>query len=149
MPYPTFAELKNWAENYTKLWNEGDKEGWIANWRKVGPGEFRMLDPVGTPEKVGFQHCCVDSWDLFQPSVNFRFADGSLFICDNEVAWLLENRFTSGGRDRVGKSIETYRFEESGDVTIRTYYKVPQHSEAEMGELFQTYLPENGGKEDL
>ena len=64
------------------------------------------------------------------------------------MAWLLENRFTSGGRDHVGKSIETYRFEENGDVTIRTYYKVPQHSEAEMGELFQTYLPENGGKED-
>ena len=103
-----------------------------------------MLDPVGTPEKVGFQLCCVDSWDLFQPSVNFRFAPGSLFICANEVAWLLENRFTSGGREQVGLSIETYRFEENGDVAIRTYYKVPRHSDAEMGELFQTYLPENG-----
>ena len=37
-----------------------------------------------------------------------------------------------------------YRFEDNGDVTIRTYYKVPRHSEAEMGELFQTYLPEDG-----
>ena len=144
MPPPSFAELKTWAENYLTLWNEGDKEAWIANWRKVGPGEFRMLDPVGTPEKVGFQHCCVDSWDLFQASVKFRFAPGSLLICANEVAWLLENRFTSGGREQVGYSIETYRFEANGDVNIRTYYKVPQHSEAEMGELFQTYLPDDG-----
>ena len=45
---------------------------------------------------------------------------------------------------RLGLSIETYRFEENGDVEIRTYYKVPRHSDAEMGELFQTYLPENG-----
>jgi hypothetical protein len=142
MPTPTFHELKTWAESYPKLWNAGDKEGWIASWRKVGPGEFRMLDPVGTPEKTGFQHCCVDSWDLFQPSVRFRIVPGSLFICANEVAWLLENHFTSGGREQVGLSIETYRFEGNGDVTIRTYYKVPRRSEAEIGALFQTYLPE-------
>jgi len=143
VPYPSFDELKNWADNYPRLWNAGDKDAWVANWRTVGKGEFRMLDPVGTPEKVGFQLCCADSWDLFQPSVNFRFAPGSLFICANEVAWLLENRFTSGGREQLGLSIETYRFEENGDVNIRTYYKVPRHSDAEMGELFQTYLPEN------
>ncbi|HIF96752.1 MAG TPA: hypothetical protein EYQ54_06965, partial [Myxococcales bacterium] len=61
MAYPSFEALKRWAENYPKLWNSGDKDAWIANWRAVGPGEFRMLDPVGTPQKVGFQLCCVDS----------------------------------------------------------------------------------------
>ena len=142
MPTPTFDELKNWAENYPKLWNAGDKEAWIKNWRKVGPGNFRMLDPVGTPEKVGFEHCCADSWDLFQADVRFRIFPGSLFVCGNEVAWLLENRFTSGGKEQTGLSIETYRFEENGDVTIRTFYKVPRHSNAEIGELFQTYLPD-------
>lgn len=144
MPSPTFDELKNWAENYTKLWNAGDKQAWIDNWRKVGPGRFRMLDPVGTAEKTGFEHCCADSWELFQPSVRFNIVPGSLFICGNEVAWLLENHFTSDGREQIGLSIETYRFEDNGDVTIRTFYKVPRHTEAEMGELFQTYLPQNG-----
>ena len=144
MATPTFAELKNWAEGYTRLWNAGDKQGWIDNYRKLAPGNFRMLDPVGTPEKNGFEHCCVDSWDLFQPNIRFRVVPGSLFICGNEVAWLLENHFSSGGRDQIGLSIETYRFEENGDVTIRTYYKVPRHSNAEIGKLFQTYLPENG-----
>lgn len=144
MPTPTFEQLKTWAENYTRLWNAGDKQAWIDNYRRLGTGQFRMLDPVGTPEKVGFEHCCVDSWELFQPSVKFRVVPGSLFICGNEVAWLLENHFHSGGRDQIGLSIETYRFEENGDVTIRTYYKVPRHSNAEIGKLFQTYLPENG-----
>ena len=144
MPTPTFEQLKNWADNYVALWNAGDKEAWIANYRELVTGEVRMLDPVGTPEKVGFQHCCVDSFDLFQKSVRFRIQPGTLFICDNEVAWLLENHFTSGGRDQIGLSIETYRFEENGDLTIRTYYKVPKHDEAEIGEIFQTYLPEEG-----
>lgn len=144
MGTPDFAALKNWAEHYVTLWNAGDREGWARNWRAVAPGEFTMLDPVGTPMKHGFQHCALDSWDLFQPNVRFRVHPGSLFICGNEVAWLLENHFTSGGRDQIGLSIETYRFEDNGDVTIRTYYKVPRHSEAEIGQLFQTYLPENG-----
>ena len=142
MATPTFDELKRWAENYTRLWNAGDKQAWIDNYRKVGPGHYRMLDPVGTPEKVGFQHCCVDSWDLFQPSVRFRVVPGSLFICGNEVAWLLENHITTDGRTTVALSIETYRFEADGSVSIRTWYRIPQRDSSELGRVFQTYLPE-------
>jgi hypothetical protein len=138
---PTFAELKAWAHGYVALWNAGDREGWAANWRKVAPGEFSMLDPVGTPEKTGFRHCALDSWDLFQPSVRFRIADGALFICGNEVAWLLENHFQRDGAAAVALSIETYRFGSDGSVVIRTYYKVPRHDDGQLGELFRTYLP--------
>ncbi|WP_145999099.1 hypothetical protein [Oceanicoccus sp. KOV_DT_Chl] len=100
-----------------------------------------MLDPVGTPEKVGFQHCALDSFDLFQANVQFRIYPGSLFVCDNEVAWLLENHIDSGGEISIGHSIETYRFDDDGSVMIRTYYRVPAHSDNELGEMFKTYLP--------
>ena len=33
MPKPTFDQLKNWAENYPKLWNAGDKQAWIDNYK--------------------------------------------------------------------------------------------------------------------
>ena len=49
----------------------------MENYKKVAPGNVRMLDPVGTPEKVGFEHACLDSWDLFQPNVRFRIVPGS------------------------------------------------------------------------
>lgn len=39
-------------------------------------------------------------------------------------------------------SIETFRFEEDGTVVIRTYYRVPNHNQGELGEIFQEYLPE-------
>ena len=143
MSTPTFARLKNWADNYVKLWNAGDREGWAANWRAVAPGEFSMLDPVGTPMKHGFQHCALDSFDLFQPTVRFRIHPGSLFICGNEVAWLLENHFREGGEERFAYSIETYRFEPDGSVVIRTYYKVPAHSAGDLGKLFETYRPDS------
>ena len=142
MAKPTRQELQEWADNYIALWNAGDKEAWAENWRRMAPGDFRMLDPVGTPEKRGFEECALDAFDLFQPNVHFKIAEGTLFICDNEVAWLLENHITTDGREFVGYSIETYRFEEDGSVVIRTYYKVPPRTEDELGTIFQEYLPE-------
>lgn len=144
MPTPSREELLEWAKNYVSLWNAGDKEAWVANWKKVAPGDFIMLDPVGTPEKRGFEECASEAWDLFQPKVQFKIADGSLFICGNEVAWFLENHMEFGGKKHVGQSIETYRFGEDGSVTIRTYYDVPDHANGELGEMFQEYLPEGG-----
>jgi hypothetical protein len=142
MASPTRQQLQDWAKNYVALWNAGDREGWARNWRSVAPGDFRMLDPVGTPEKRGFEHCALDSWDLFQKRVKFEVVDGTLFICGNEVAWTLENSITADGKTHSALSIETYRFEPDGSVVIRTYYKVPERTKDELGQIFQTYLPE-------
>ena len=142
MASPTRQQLQDWAKNYVALWNAGDREGWARNWRSVAPGDFRMLDPVGTPEKRGFEHCALDSWDLFQKRVKFRIVDETLFICGNEVAWTLENSITADGKTHSALSIETYRFEPDGSVVIRTYYQVPERTNDELGQMFQTYLPE-------
>ncbi len=142
MAVPDRKTLKTWARRYVELWNAGDKEDWAENWRSVLTGDIRMLDPVGTPEKHGFQHCCLDSWDLFQARVRFRHVPGSVFVNGNEVAWTLENHLSVDGEERVALSIETYRFEEDGSVVVRTYYDVPQRDDTELGEMFQTYLPE-------
>lgn len=140
---PTREEMKHWVTNYIALWNAGDKRAWLDNWLKIAPGEVRMLDPVGTPEKLGGEQCWSDSWDLFQKSVRFKIQDGALFFNGNEVAWLLENHITADGETTIGLSIETYRFEPDGSVVIRTYYKVPARTDDELGRMFQEYLPEN------
>ena len=143
MPTPSFEDLKRWAETYVETWNAGDKQAWIDNWKRVAPGDVRMLDPVGTPEKHGFEHACADSFDLFQKNVRFRIQPDTLFICGNEVAWLLENHIeTKSGESRVGLSLETYCFEPDGSVVIRTYYRVPTHQDEDLGTHYQTYLPE-------
>ena len=142
MSTPTRRQLLDWARDYVLLWNAGDKAGWVRNWRTVAPGEFRMLDPVGTPEKIGFEACALAPWDLFQKRVRYQIVDGSLLVCANEVAWFLENHIHTDGRTTVGHSIETYRFEPNGDVMIRTYYRVPQRTPDELGRMFEEYLPE-------
>jgi len=143
MAYPDKKALIQWASNYPLLWNAGDKQAWIDNWKTVATGEFRMLDPVGTPEKKGFQSCCEDSWDLFQSRVRFNIAPGTLFVCANEVAWCLENHFEGSEGPQVQYSIETYVFGKDSSVNIKTYYRVPSHSDEHLGDIFQAYLPEN------
>ena len=143
MAYPDKKALLHWATQYPQLWNAGDKQAWIDNWRTVATGEFRMLDPVGTPEKNGFKSCCADSWDLFQPRVRFRIQPGTLFVCGNEVAWCLENHFDGPEGPQVQYSLETYIFGDNGSVNIRTYYRVPTHKDESIGDIFQQYLPEN------
>jgi hypothetical protein len=142
MTTPTREQLRKWAENYAALWNAGDKDAWLKNWRSVAPGDFRMLDPVGTPEKRGFEQCASKPFDLFQPKVKFKIAEGTLFICDNEVAWLMENHITVEHETTAHLSIETYRFEPDGSVVIRTYYRVPPRTDEQLGDMFKTYLPE-------
>lgn len=144
MPAPDKKALLNWATQYPVLWNAGDKQAWINNYRTVCSGDkVTMLDPVGTPEKQGFKHCCEDSWDLFQPRVRFNIQEGTLFVCGNEVAWCLENHFEGPEGPQVQYSLETYRFGEDGSLEIRTYYRVPTHSNAAIGDIFQEYLPGN------
>jgi hypothetical protein len=143
MAYPDKITLMNWATNHPILWNAGNKQAWIANWHTVATGAFRMLDPVGTPEKQGFKSCCEDSWDLFQERVRFKIQPGTLFVCENEVAWCLENHFDGPDGPQFQFSLETYQFTEDGSVNIRTYYRVPAHNDNSLGDIFQEYLPEN------
>ena len=142
MAVPTRAQLETWANDYVRLWNEGDKQAWVANWKKVAPGGFTMVDPVGTPPKHDFEGCCVEPFDLFQPMTRFHVDPSTRFICGNEVAWVMENTFTKDGESRVMKSIEVYRFGENGSVEIRTHYDVPDAGDPVAGDLFSAYLPE-------
>lgn len=142
MAAPTREELEIWADNYVDLWNKGEKDAWVANWKKVAPGGFTMLDPVGTKPKHDFVGCCVEPFDLFQPSTEFRVDPATRFICGNEVGWVMENIFSKDGKKEHMLSIEVYRFGEDGSVEIRTHYDVPEASNPVSGDLFTAYLPD-------
>ncbi len=143
MATPSVEQLQRWAENYVALWNAGKKDDWVRNWKSVAPGDFRMLDPVGTPEKRGFENCASKPYDLFQPNIKLKVVEGTKFICGSEVAWLMENHMTGDGHTVVNLSIETFRFEPDGSVVIRTYYRVPPRTDDEIGAMFKEYLPED------
>ena len=47
MARPTREQLRRWAADYVRTWNEGDKAAWERNWRSVAPGGFSMYDRPG------------------------------------------------------------------------------------------------------
>ncbi len=141
MAATTREALLEWAEGYVEHWNSGDKQAWVANWKKVAPGDFVMVDPVGTPSRSGFESCAAEPFDLFQPMTQFRVAPATRFVCGNEVAWVMENTFTKDGQSTVMLSIEVYCFGDDGSVEIRTHYDVPESTDPVAGELFEEYLP--------
>jgi hypothetical protein len=141
MAYPTREALEAWADGYVALWNSGDKQAWVANWKSVAPGDFIMVDPVGTTPKNDFEGCASKPYDHFQPAMRFRVDPATRFICANEVSWVMENTIEKDGRVEVLLSIETYIFGDDGSVEIRTHYDVPDASNEVAGQLFQEYLP--------
>ena len=147
MPAPTEKELRIWAEAYVRLWNAGDKEGWCENWKKAAPGDIKMWDPVGTPPKHGFDHALRDSFDLFQKNITFKTPKETTFFNGPNVAWVMQNHFERDGKATYANSIETFAFGDDGSCTIQTFYPIPKHDDEALGEMFQTYLPENDGKQ--
>ncbi len=141
MAVPTKKQLEKWAEAYVRLWNEGDKEAWGQNYRDVAPGEFTMWDPVGTPPKYGFEHCALDSFDLFQPTVKFEVPRDTIFFNEGNVAWVMHNIFERNGVPKVGKTIESYEFGSDGSLIIRTHCVIPSHDDEALGDLYKVYLP--------
>ncbi len=137
----TRTALLEWAKYYVEYWNSGNKEAWVANWKKVAPGEFVMVDPVGTPPRSDFEGCAAEPFDLFQPMTRFRVDPTTQFVSDSEVAWVMENTFTKDGEKKVMLSIEVYRFGDNGSVEIRTHYDVPETADSVAGDLFNEYLP--------
>ena len=141
MAPPTREQLEKWAAGYVRLWNEGEKRAWEQNWRDVVTGEFSMWDPVGTPMKHGIEECALGAWDLFQPTVKFHTPQETLFINEGHVAWVMQNHFERHGKQTYANSIETYQFGADGSMEIRSYYVIPSHDDAAMGDIYKVYQP--------
>ena len=100
-----------------------------------------MWDPVGTPPKFDFEGCCLEPYDLFQPSLQMYIDPETLFVNGNEVSFVMANTFTKT-TNQVMKSIENYRL--GTTATARSGpYDVPSADAPISGDLFAESLPDD------
>jgi hypothetical protein len=101
-----------------------------------------MFDPVGTKEKHGFDHATSEAYDMFQSVLKMHML--AVKVNGNEMAWVIESHF--GTSDQIAKaiSIETFRWDENGDLLIKTYYDLPEGL-GENDDPYETIL----GKENV
>ena len=124
MGIPTREARLAHARIHCDYWNEGRKDEWVASWRTIAQGDVRMFDPVGTKEKHGLDHATLDAWEMFQSILRLRQI--VVHVNGNEMAWANENIVTIGDETHSMISIETFSWEPNGDLTIKTYYDMPE-----------------------
>lgn len=112
------------AATYADLWNTGKKDEWLAAFRSLSPGEVRLFDPVGTEEKIGFDTAFTENWDRFQSLLKLKVLN--VQVNGNEMALFVENKFGSEPNVQTGHSIETYAWDENGNLLLKTYYPMPE-----------------------
>jgi hypothetical protein len=112
------------AAKHAELWNAGKREDWIASWRTIVPAEVRMFDPVGTEEKHGFDTATGDAFDMFQSILKIKMI--TVQVNGDEMAWVCENYFGTEPNVQISFSIETFAWDDGGNLLIKTYYPMPE-----------------------
>jgi hypothetical protein len=116
------------AARHADLWNAGKKDEWVASWRTICPGEVRMFDPVGTEEKHGFDAATSEAFDMFQSILKINMI--TVQVNGNEMAWVCENHFGTAPNVQMAYSIETFAWDDNGNLLIKTYYPMPETVDA-------------------
>jgi hypothetical protein len=112
------------AAKHAELWNACKKDEWVESWRTICPGEVRMFDPVGTEEKTGFAAATSDAFDMFQSMLRIEMI--TVQVNGNEMAWVCKNHFGNEPDVMTAFSIETFAWDDDGNLLIKTYYPMPE-----------------------
>ena len=137
MAAPTADQIREALEQHVALWNRGDKEGWLAAWKSLVPGEVTMEDPVGTPVKRGWD-VMGEVWDA-SPNADWKLSIEKLYVCASTGAAVIRNAGTVAGTPTVIESIEVYEFRDDGSLHTKTFWELAEGNEyaqwtAETGE---------------
>jgi hypothetical protein len=123
VPSPSPTEIRRIIERSYELWNEDDKEAWLAHWKSVTPGEHVLEDPVGTPPKRGFA-ILEEVWERTSRD-RLYITPTLIVVCGNEGVAVCENAGTVAGRQVLIRSVDVYLFGEDGSTHTRSYWEIP------------------------
>ena len=83
-----------------------------------------MFDPVGTEEKHGFDAATSEAFDMFQSILKIKMI--TVQVNGSEMAWVCENYFGTEPNVQMVYSIETFAWDDGGNLPIKTYYPMPE-----------------------
>jgi len=118
MPQPTTKEITHFLRHQAELFNALDMDGFIAAFKAIAPGGFKVEDPAGSPQKQG--------WDILEKLCS-EYAGWKLYVEDvkvsgNEAAIYVRNEGVFDGHDVKVYSIEHYIFGDDGSLLTRYFH---------------------------
>jgi hypothetical protein len=113
MTEPTYEQLKNFCHAHVALWNSGNREAYLGNFRQFlrDDEHITMCDPVGTKPRRGLKAAVADPFDLWQPVTRLYAPDETLRICGNETCWVMQNHLDLAARMCFRSASRTTNFE--------------------------------------
>jgi hypothetical protein len=118
------AEMRQLLEDSERLWNGGDRNGFLTLWERAVRGDFTLESPVGTPPKKGFDACRREVWDQYQATSRPRTT--RLIAYPNEAAAVVEYEITTPAGKKKMVSIEITTFDDTGNIVERNFIEQPQ-----------------------
>jgi steroid Delta-isomerase len=120
---PTPEQVRAAVDAHFRLWNAGDREGWIANFAD----DVVFHDPVGAPPKHG-RSAAEHSWDnSFTNGQQWTLRPTKIIVCADEAAVTLENHGVVNGQTFAMEGIEIWKVDDDGRVcTVRAYFAAPE-----------------------
>ena len=130
---PTPEQVRAAVDAHFRLWNAGDREGWIANFAD----DVVFHDPVGAPPKHG-RSAAEHSWDnSFTNGQQWTLRPTKIIVCADEAAVTLENHGVVNGQTFAMEGIEIWKVDDDGRVcTVRAYFAAPEG--VQLDEYFTT-----------
>jgi hypothetical protein len=109
-------------EESERLWNSGDRDGWLELWRIAVPGEIVLEVPAGSEPRRGFDAARRALWDETRSTSTFHCRE--LIVYDGAIAALADNRVTVGEETTIVPSVDTYDFDDAGNCRLRSYFAI-------------------------
>lgn len=125
MPSPD--ELRVVPSRYVELFQEKDREGWLA----LFAADAVHFDPVGTPPNEG-RDAIASFWDrTFSMLESGNFDIHHVFVCGDEVASVFTFTGHTPGGGITFDGLEIFRVDEAGLITeMRAYWDTIRPLEA-------------------
>lgn len=118
MSLPSSEQIRSFITDSISLWNDGDKDAFLALYKAIAPGGFRFENPVGTGVQEGWD-ALVKMWDDYAAIVQIEILH--LIVNGSEAVAVMANKANVAGRPAVRYSGETYHFYEDGSFHARYF----------------------------
>jgi len=118
MAIPTAQEMATFLKTQAELFSEGRIDDFIAAFRAIAPGGFKVQDPATGPVQEG--------WDkleaLCRQYVGWKLIVEDVKVSGNEAVIYVRNEGEYEGQPVRVHSIEHYIFGEDGSLLARYFH---------------------------
>lgn len=114
----TSEQIRSFVVESIQLWNDGEKDAFLALYQNMAPGGFRFENPVGTGVQEGWD-ALEKMWDDYAAIVQIEIL--YLIVNGSEAVAVMANKANVGDRPAVRYSGETYHFYEDGSFHARYF----------------------------